>query len=196
MVSNAPVAQEQLWLAVAALGLERNRTAWVRGANSSCLSLTPTDWTSGGRSSPPLAVCAFFPYWLGENSFPDRPLEGEFCYDGSGAAFALGGIRPNCFWISGRAPAAPGRDIGPSGRTSTTVTTGTEPALPGLRPPVQALESNQFPEFLTGLARVRIVMGSHSAPLRSSHTCGVVSVPHSLHSCFGLAICPVVLGCA
>ena len=30
MASNAPVAQE-LWLAVAALGLERNRAAWARG---------------------------------------------------------------------------------------------------------------------------------------------------------------------
>ena len=56
-------------LAVAALGLERNRTAWVRGANSSCLSLTPTDWTSGGRSSPPRCLC-LFPLLAGGEFFP------------------------------------------------------------------------------------------------------------------------------
>ena len=53
MASNAPVAQE-LRLAVAALGLERNRAAWARGASSNSYGNKGTNLN--GACGPPIRV--------------------------------------------------------------------------------------------------------------------------------------------
>ena len=80
--------------------------------------LYPFPLLTGAFESSPRCLCPFT--LLARREFYPRqaPLGENSIRDGRGAAFALGGICPNCSWISGRAPAAPGRDIGPSGRTS------------------------------------------------------------------------------